>query len=101
MKKWFSLVLKLSITSGILYYIFTTIPFSDVIKSITSANVSYIVIALLITPLIVYIEAYTMKILTDKQRMGLSALQIIEINLITRFYGLFLPGYLAGSRTLA
>ena len=96
MKKWFSWILKLSITSGILYYIFTNIPFSEVIKSITSANVSYIIIALLITVLIVYMEAYTMKILTDKQRIGLSVSQIIEINLTTRFYGLFLPGYLAG-----
>lgn len=96
MKKWVSWLIKLFITSGILYYIFTAIPFSEVIKSITSANVSYIIIALLITVLIVYMEAYTMKILTDKQRIGLSVSQIIEINLTTRFYGLFLPGYLAG-----
>ena len=96
MKKWFSWLLKLSITSGILYYIFKTIPFSEVIKSIMSAKVGYIVIAMLIMALVIYVEAYGMKILTEKQGMALSTFQIIEINLVTRFYGLFLPGYLAG-----
>ncbi len=97
MKKWFSSILKLSITSGILYYIFTTIPFSVVISSIVLAKVSYIVIALLIEVLQHYIAACRMKLLTDKQGMALSTFQIIEINLITRFYGLFLPGSAGGA----
>ncbi len=96
MKKWFSWILKLSITSGILYYIFTIIPFSEVIASIISANVSYIIIALLVSPFVIYVEAYRMRILTDKQGILLSIRQIIDINLITSFYRLFLPGYLAG-----
>jgi hypothetical protein len=97
MKKWFTWILKLSITSGILYYIFTIIPFSEVIKSITSAKLSYIVIALSIMAFMAYTEAYRMKILTDKQGMSLSIRQIIEINLATRFYGLFLPGLASGA----
>lgn len=96
MKKWFSLILKLSLASLILYYIFTAIPFSEVVKSIISSKVSHIVIALLITLFAICVEAYRMKILTDKQAIGLSTFQIIDINLITSFYGLFLPGYLAG-----
>lgn len=96
MKKWFSWLLKLSITSVILYYIFTSIPFSEVMKSIISAKVSYIIIALSIMAFVIYLEAYRLKILTDKQGMLLSIRQIIDINLITGFYGLFLPGYLAG-----
>jgi len=96
MKKRLSLVLKLSITSGILYYIFTTIPFLEVIRSVMSARVSYIILALLLSPFVICVEAYRMRILTDKQGMTLSMHQIIDINLITGFYGLFLPGYLAG-----
>lgn len=96
MKKWFSWILKLSITFGILWYIFTTIPISEVINSIALAKVSYIIIAMLITAFTIYVEAYRMKILTDKQGIWLSINQIIDINLITNFYGLFLPGSIAG-----
>lgn len=96
MKKWFSWILKLSITFGVLYYVLTIIPFSEVVRSVMSARVSYIIIALLVSPFVIYVEAYGMKILTDKQGMLLSIRQIVDINLITRFYGLFLPGSLAG-----
>jgi len=90
------LIIKLLIPSGILYYIFTLIPFSEVITSITSAKVSYIILALLITPFGIYLAAYQMRILVDKQGMSLSTRDIIEINLITQFYSLFLPGSLSG-----
>ncbi|HEY4482332.1 MAG TPA: lysylphosphatidylglycerol synthase transmembrane domain-containing protein [Candidatus Brocadiaceae bacterium] len=96
MKKWFSWMLKLSITFGMLWYIFTTTPFSEVIDSIALAKVSYIIVAMLIMAFTIYLEAYRMKILTDKQGMWLSMNQIIDINLITNFYGLFLPGSIAG-----
>jgi uncharacterized protein (TIRG00374 family) len=96
MKKWFLWIPRLSITSGILFYLFTAIPFSEVIKSIALVKVSYIIIALLIMAFTIYLEAYRMKILTDKQGILLSTNQVIDINLITNFYGLFLPGSLAG-----
>ncbi len=97
MKKLLLWLLKLSITSGILNYIFTIILLSVVIASIISAKLSYIIIALLIVAFTIYIEAYQMKLLTDKQGTSLSTRQIIEINLTTRFYGLFLPGLAGGA----
>jgi len=96
MKKWFSWVLKLSIPAGILYYIFTIIPLTEVISSITSADLSYIMIAFLMVFISLFIAAYQMKLLTDKQGMSLSLRNIFEINIITRFYSLFLPGSLSG-----
>jgi len=89
MRKWFLWVLKLSITSGILYYIFKIIPFSEVITSIISAKVSYIIVGLLISPFVKYVEAYRMRILSDNQGMSLSTPQIYEINFVTSFYGFF------------
>ena len=94
MKKLFSWILKLSISSGILYYIFTIIPISEVVTSIASAKVSYIIIALLIVVVTHYIVACRMKVLTDKQGMSLSIRHIFEISFMTSFYGLFLPGSL-------
>jgi glycosyltransferase 2 family protein len=97
MRKWFSWILKLSATFGILYYLFTKIPLSEVITSISSAKASYVLIGFLILVFIRYIAACRMKLLTDGQGMSLSVLQILGISFSTIFYGLFLPGgYLAG-----
>lgn len=89
-------ILRLSITFGILYYIFTIVPFLEVIKSLISAKVSYMAAAFFTAFLMHYITAYRMKQLTDRQGISLSVLQILEIDLITNFYGLFLPGHLTG-----
>jgi hypothetical protein len=41
------------------------------------------------------LSAYRLKILTNKQGMSLSINKIIEINFVTTFYGLLVPGFLA------
>jgi hypothetical protein len=96
MKRWCLLAFKIGVTIGLLYYIFGIIPFAEVIKSISLARLWYVVIALLAAILTTFFSACRLKILTDIQGMSLSILQIAEINLITRFYGLLLPGSLAG-----
>jgi uncharacterized protein (TIRG00374 family) len=89
--------LRLYITVYILYYLFTKIPFSEVIASVTSAKPIYVLIGFLIWILTRYIAACRMKLLTDRQGMSLSVLQILGISFSTIFYGLFLPGgYLTG-----
>lgn len=85
-------VLRLSIALGILYCLFCKIPLSEVIVSITSAEVSYVIAALVLSILLQFILAYRLKLLTDKQKMSLSTFNLLEINLISVFYGLFLPG---------
>ncbi len=94
--KWASLLLKLSISSGILYYILTHIPISAVLTSFTSTNVNLIIMSLGLMFLARYLLAFQMKLLTDKQQMGLSLGRIFQINLITGFYQMFLPGDLSG-----
>lgn len=96
MKKWLVSIIKLLISSIILYYILEITPSSEIAKSLRSANLTYIMIGILLCLLNVYIAAAQMKIITDNQRMSLSVHQIAFIGFITRFYGLFLPGYMAG-----
>lgn len=97
MKRLLLWALRLCITVSILYYLFTKIPFSEVIASITSAKVGYVLIGFLIWIFIRYIAAYRMKLLINKQGMSLSTLQILRISFSTIFYGLFLPGgYITG-----
>lgn len=89
--------LRLFITVSILYYLLTKISFTEVIASITSVKVGYVLIGFLIWIFIRYIAACRMKLLTDRQGISLSVLQILGINFSTIFYGLFLPGgYLTG-----
>ncbi len=94
MKKCISPILKLSISAGLLFYIFKIIPFSEVIATITSSKLSYLILSLLILFIVTYIQVSVFKVLTDKQQMRLSITQIFQIRLIIRFCQLFLPGSL-------
>jgi glycosyltransferase 2 family protein len=96
-KRLFLWGIRLCITARILYYLFTKVSFSEVINSIISARLSYVLIAYLTLVFMRYIVAFRMKLLTDMQGMSLSTLQILGIGFSTIFYGLFLPGgYLTG-----
>ena len=91
-KRFFFSVLRLSIAFGILYYFLSKIPLPEIMASIISAKVNYVIIALIISILSQFILAYRLKFLTDRQEISLSTFQLLEINLTTVFYGLFLPG---------
>jgi uncharacterized protein (TIRG00374 family) len=89
------LALKFGITIAILYYIFTKIPITEVFRSISLAGPLFITGAFAIAILTTFISACRLKILTDRQGMSLTLSRITEINFLTTFYGLLLPGYLA------
>lgn len=94
--KRFLLVVKAVISVGILAWIFSKIPFENILSSLSTANWS---IYLLVTPIalsLVLFSAFQVKVYTDNHEMNLSTRKIVEINLATHFYNLFLPGYLAG-----
>ena len=95
-KSWLSWSMKAAVSAIILFYIFTKIPFSDVIASVRATKVFPVVLGLLLGFLVRYAEASRMKILTDLQGMSFSTGHIYKINLMTSFYGMFLPGSLAG-----
>ena len=96
MKYNLSWVLKALVTSGILYYIFNKIPISEIVPAIASARIHFFAIAFLLVLLMNYVASCRMKRLTDRQGMTVTRRRIFEINLIANFYGLFLPGSLAG-----
>jgi uncharacterized protein (TIRG00374 family) len=94
-KRYILLLLKCGLTSGILFYIFTIIPLDDVIRSLSEANLYYVLTAPFIAILSTVLSAYRLKILTDKQGMSLPVTKIVEINFVTSFYGLLVPGFLS------
>ena len=86
------IILRLLIAFSILYFIYSKFPLSDVLNVLSYANLSLIGICTIL-PFIMYTFAsYRLWQLTSNQGIKLSYLKIIEINLATTFYGLFLPG---------
>ena len=90
------LILKVSISFSILYWILTKISFANIGASLHSATISLVLIAMLISFFMRYIAAYQMKLLTSNQGLSLSTNKVFEINFISSFYGLFLPSGISG-----
>lgn len=88
-------LLKLLIAVGILTAIFRLVPLTDVFGAIGSAHVAYLLASVPLILLGPYLSAARLKILTDSQGMSLTLPEIAEVNFVTRFYGLAVPGQLA------
>jgi len=87
---------QLLISSCLLYVIFSVVPISQILGTLVSTSIEFVMIAFLVSVAMRSLSAYQMTILTDCQRMGLSCYRIFQINLMTSFYELFLPTYIAG-----
>jgi len=96
MRKKILWVAQLIISVGVLCYISYIIPFTEVFQNISAANIWYILIALLLTQLNLYVSALKLKFLTHRQKMGITVGNIVKINYITKFYDLFLPQAVSG-----
>jgi len=95
-KHSFLIFFQVTISTGILYYLFTLISTSNLVEAVTSAKLEFIVMALSISALIKVTEAHRMRLITDCQGMQVSTCRIFQINLISAFYELFLPPYVTG-----
>lgn len=76
----------------LLYYVFSQIGLDTVIGAIDNADIQLLCIAFLVAVIVQLIVSYRLKRLTDMYDLNFSALLVFEVNLATRFYGLFLPG---------
>jgi uncharacterized protein (TIRG00374 family) len=85
-------LLRLAVATAILSYLFITIPAAQVFGVLRRAEFSWLLAAFLLTLLVQVVAAKRLKIIADAHSLGLTASHIFEINLVTRFYGLFLPG---------
>lgn len=95
-KKNLILLFKIVVAIGILTFIFLKIPIADVWLSLKQASGEYAAISFLVLIGMRYLIAYRIQIFTNVHRMKISIQQLFEISLMTTFYGLFLPGTLAG-----
>lgn len=95
MRKLLSWTLKIGVTVGLLGYIFHLIPFAEVVDSVRSARLPLVALAFALGILQIYVSAARLSVLLRRQGLVLSLHQIAEINLVTAFYGFFMPSDLA------
>jgi len=89
-RKW--TILRFAIAIAIIIFLLTKISIPNVIGSIISAKLHYIIPAFIITLFSWLFSSYRLKFFSALQGLAISTFQALEINLSTLFYGLFLPG---------
>jgi glycosyltransferase 2 family protein len=85
-------LLRLAVAAAILAYLFRAVPGAQVFSIFHRAEFSWLIMGFLLSLLVQVVSAMRLKIVTDAHSLGLTTLDVFEINLVTRFYGLFLPG---------
>ena len=86
------IILRFVVAIAIIVFLFTKISIPDVVNSIISAKLNYVILALILTIVSWTVSSYRLKFFTSLQGLSISTFQAFEINLSTLFYGLFLPG---------
>jgi len=85
-------ILRFAIAIVIIIFLLTKIGIADVINSVLSAKLHYVIPAIIITFLSWIVASYRLKFFSNMHGLAISTFQAFEINLSTLFYGLFLPG---------
>ena len=85
-------VFRIMVAAILLYYIFSYIGVRTVIAAIDGANTSAVWLAFLVAIIVQLIASYRLRHLAEVQGLHLPTPLVFEVNLATRFYGLFLPG---------
>jgi len=90
------LAVKVAVSTAILVYLLSHVPLADIGQALSGVDPLYLILGLAAIPVTGLLVATQQKVLTDLQGLRLSVMKIAEVNLITRFYGLILPGAVAG-----
>lgn len=96
MSKSIKITVKLLITVAILVIIFYRIPINNVIEIIKTCEPTYFALAVFMQYLQRIVMGYRTRILAIHQGMDVNPSKFVSIGLIATFYGVFLPGTLAG-----
>jgi uncharacterized membrane protein YbhN (UPF0104 family) len=87
-----SATLRLAIAAAILVYLFRSVPASRVGAVLGRADLAWVAAALGLGLLTQALVAMRLRVFTNAYALSLTTFDVFEINLATRFYGLFLPG---------
>lgn len=91
--QYLKIVLLLILTLSLFYII----PIKDVLHVLKGTNILYLLAGILLGLLNIYLKSVRLGFLTHKQGITLSINRLFLVNLIVKFYLLFLPGTIIGS----
>lgn len=89
-------MLKLVFSALLLYFIFTRIPFREILGILGNAQMGYILLALLLFILSKIISAFRLNLYFHSLTIPLSQRSNLKLYLLGMFYNLFLPGGIGG-----
>ena len=89
-------VLKLVLAAALLYAVFKVVPLSRVLESISRADLRFLLAGLGISLISIWLSAARLRFLVEVGGERLPLSSIVKINLSAGWYGLALPGTLAG-----
>ncbi|WP_350287474.1 lysylphosphatidylglycerol synthase transmembrane domain-containing protein [uncultured Croceitalea sp.] len=94
--KWFKTGLKVLISGFLIYFIFTKISFKAVLDVIKTANVFYLVLAIVLFIVSKVLNALRLNLYFHAIEVTLTQLSNLKLYLLGMFYNLFLPGGIGG-----
>ncbi|HVE77813.1 MAG TPA: lysylphosphatidylglycerol synthase transmembrane domain-containing protein [Gemmatimonadaceae bacterium] len=94
LRTWQAWLLRLVGTAGLLVGIFWFIPFAEVAGVLQQVKPGYVAAGFAVELTGIYVQAFQLWLLLRRQGLPVGPWQILEINMITRFYGQFLPSEL-------
>ena len=96
MKRRIVLAIKILLTVLIFVYIFNKIPFTQILKELSSVNIVLFILATLLVIPVILLSSLQTKYLTTIQKMQISFWEILKVYLTAGFYSLFIPGSILG-----
>jgi uncharacterized protein (TIRG00374 family) len=87
---------KYVFTALLVWWILRTVPLAHIVEAIRNSHTQDVLAGILALVVARPIMALRMKRITDQQGLSLTVPQLIEISLVSTFYGAFLPGSLSG-----
>ena len=89
-------VAKIGVSILLLYFIFTRLPFSDVLEVLGRAKYGYILLALILFAFSKFLSAVRLNLFFHLLQAPLTAISNLKLYLLGMFYNLFLPGGIGG-----
>ncbi|GGD57242.1 lysylphosphatidylglycerol synthase transmembrane domain-containing protein [Muriicola marianensis] len=89
-------LLKVVVSAALIYFIFTKIPFREVISAVKNANSLYLMGALLLFVVSKFVAAIRLNLYFHKIGIPLGSGTNLRLYLLGMFYNLFLPGGIGG-----
>jgi len=89
-------VFKWALSIVLLALVLWHVPLEEIGKELGKAKPGWVISGFALYIVMRVASAYRMYVITQHQEMSLSTFEIFKIGLVTSFFGLFLPGHIAG-----